>query len=197
MLYTHLRSQGPAPSEYLDHDLQRASMKRTRSDMDDYDDNCKRSKLDPVLPIPTFTESHDFQRTGMKRSWFGSDDYEDNCKRSKLYPTLPNFDPNDAHLVATEYSSQPTNSTDRSPFKSMMISTKSPIQAQQATAFAEYDNSAYTGINQVLHAVHVQRYGDPELRERWWEHNDPTPNTHYDHANAILRDAFLRRHQQQ
>lgn len=79
----------------------------------------------------------------------------------------------------------------------MVISTKTPLHAQQATPFTEYDSSAYEGINQVLYAAHVQRYGDPERRERWWEDNEPAPNTHYDHANAILRDAFLRRHHQQ
>ncbi|KAI8066702.1 hypothetical protein BC940DRAFT_319849 [Gongronella butleri] len=28
----------------------------------------------------------------------------------------------------------------------------------------------YSGINQYLRQLHVERYGDPEFRERWWEH---------------------------
>ncbi|ORX62347.1 hypothetical protein DM01DRAFT_324369 [Hesseltinella vesiculosa] len=37
--------------------------------------------------------------------------------------------------------------------------------------------NAYANINSLLKEIHVARFGDPELRERWWErgsHDDMT-----------------------
>lgn len=50
----------------------------------------------------------------------------------------------------------------------------------------------------MLHSLHVQRFGDPESRESWWEVQDQDmdmeeTNDEYAAANSILRQAFLQR----
>ncbi|KAI9268062.1 hypothetical protein BDA99DRAFT_558244 [Phascolomyces articulosus] len=73
-------------------------------------------------------------------------------------------------------------------------------------------NNEYNEINDLLYQVHVMRYGDPELRERWWEGQveqqqqqqvkqvysmggyNRSDMPMYESANATLRQAFLQRH---
>ncbi|CAO3685618.1 unnamed protein product [Rhizopus stolonifer] len=43
--------------------------------------------------------------------------------------------------------------------KTVSISTKTPP-------------SEYNQVNQLLHSVHVEQFGNPETRESWWEQND-------------------------
>ncbi|RCH93962.1 hypothetical protein CU097_009365 [Rhizopus azygosporus] len=72
--------------------------------------------------------------------------------------------------------------------KKITISTKSPP-------------SSYENVNRVLHSIHVERFGNPEERERWWEQEGKDiemeeVNDYYTTNNSILRQAFLeRRHQ--
>lgn len=72
--------------------------------------------------------------------------------------------------------------------KKITISTKSP-------------SSSYENVNRVLHSIHVERFGNPEERERWWEQEGKDiemeeVNDYYTTNNSILRQAFLeRRHQ--
>lgn len=50
--------------------------------------------------------------------------------------------------------------------------------------------------------MHVNRYGDPELNEGWWQQStdiemdymDVDPVNAYQDINATLRQAFLQRH---
>ncbi|GAN08712.1 hypothetical protein MAM1_0219d08227 [Mucor ambiguus] len=56
----------------------------------------------------------------------------------------------------------------------------------------------YSHVNGMLHSLHVQRFGDPESRESWWEAQDQDidmeeTNDEYATANSILRQAFLQR----
>ncbi|EIE77175.1 hypothetical protein RO3G_01879 [Rhizopus delemar RA 99-880] len=66
--------------------------------------------------------------------------------------------------------------------KSVSISTKTPV-------------SEYEKVNQVLHSIHVERFGDPEERESWWEDDVEMEevNDYYQTNNFILRQAFLER----
>lgn len=86
-------------------------------------------------------------------------------------------------------SSAPSSTTIDTPvLQSFTISTKTNV---------EYDH-----INQLLHTVHVNRYGDPELNEGWWQQStdiemdymDVDPVNAYQDINATLRQAFLQRH---
>jgi hypothetical protein len=50
----------------------------------------------------------------------------------------------------------------------------------------------------MLYDLHVQRFGDPEIRESWWKDQDQDIdmeeiNDEYSSANSILRQAFLQR----
>ncbi|KAI9269376.1 hypothetical protein BY458DRAFT_475387 [Sporodiniella umbellata] len=68
--------------------------------------------------------------------------------------------------------------------KTISISTKTPP-------------SEYSNVNQLLHAIHVKRFGDPEARESWWEERDvemEDVNEIYTLPNTILKQAFLERH---
>lgn len=86
-------------------------------------------------------------------------------------------------MPATQKSSEP-QSAEHNTIKTVTISTRTSEQ-----------NNAYRDINEFLHAVHVMRHGNPELRERWWEHQENPADTPYDYqaANAVLRQAFLQR----
>ncbi|KAK4518763.1 uncharacterized protein ATC70_008985 [Mucor velutinosus] len=58
--------------------------------------------------------------------------------------------------------------------------------------------SDYSHVNGMLHSLHVQRFGDPESRESWWESQDQDidmeeTNDEYATANSVLRQAFLQR----
>lgn len=92
-------------------------------------------------------------------------------------------------LSSSSSSSAPSSTTTDPPvLQSFTISTKTNV---------EYDH-----INQLLHTVHVNRYGDPELNEGWWQQStdiemdymDVDPVNAYQDINATLRQAFLQRH---
>ncbi|KAG2196413.1 hypothetical protein INT46_010239 [Mucor plumbeus] len=56
----------------------------------------------------------------------------------------------------------------------------------------------YSNVNGMLYDLHVQRFGDPEIRESWWKDQDQDIdmeeiNDEYSSANSILRQAFLQR----
>lgn len=66
----------------------------------------------------------------------------------------------------------------------------------------------YANINGILYSAHVERFGDPETRESWWQQNediemgeeeaeeqDTISNNEYNSVNSVLRQAFLARHQ--
>ncbi|KAI9490929.1 hypothetical protein BDB00DRAFT_526800 [Zychaea mexicana] len=79
-------------------------------------------------------------------------------------------------------------------------------------------NKQYNQINELLHTVHVMRFGNPESRESWWDRREEEggrqqegqeqqedvqmgdylspseASTAYESVNATLRQAFLQRH---
>lgn len=86
-------------------------------------------------------------------------------------------------------SSSPSSTLDTPVLQSFTISTKTNVE--------------YNHINQLLHTVHVNRYGDPELHEGWWQDSstnneidymDMDPTNTYQDINTTLRQAFLQRH---
>ncbi|MBM6387610.1 MAG: hypothetical protein JSY10_27125 [Paenibacillus sp.] len=81
--------------------------------------------------------------------------------------------------------------------KSICISTKTEGPVMQAT---HRPLTSYENINGLLNSVHIERFGDPEVRESWWqqqdiEMTDDNSNTEYSSMNSVLRQAFLHRRQ--
>ncbi|KAG2236696.1 hypothetical protein INT48_000693 [Thamnidium elegans] len=77
------------------------------------------------------------------------------------------------------------------------ISTKTEGPVMQAT---HRPLTSYENINGLLNSVHIERFGDPEVRESWWqqqdiEMTDDNSNTEYSSMNSVLRQAFLHRRQ--
>ncbi|KAF7729740.1 hypothetical protein EC973_003818 [Apophysomyces ossiformis] len=66
--------------------------------------------------------------------------------------------------------------------KSFTISTRTPY-------------NPYSNINDMLHHLHIQRYGDAQTNcDRWNNTQVQEENEAYNTMNAVLRDAFLQRH---
>ncbi|OAD04369.1 hypothetical protein MUCCIDRAFT_161118 [Mucor lusitanicus CBS 277.49] len=97
----------------------------------------------------------------------------------------------------------PSIKTPSSPalLETISISTKTdasiPSSAQSSPS-THQPLPDYSHVNGLLHSLHVQRFGDPESRESWWEAQDPDidmeeTNDEYATANSILRQAFLQR----
>ncbi|KAI7898283.1 uncharacterized protein BX663DRAFT_490140 [Cokeromyces recurvatus] len=92
-------------------------------------------------------------------------------------------------------SSIPTNSIYPNSMKTISISTR--------TTSHEPSNDYYRYMNGLLHSIHIERFGDPERRESWWEapNNNmeidkmESDNEEYQPVNSILKQAFLQRHQ--
>ncbi|KAI7884439.1 hypothetical protein K492DRAFT_204768 [Lichtheimia hyalospora FSU 10163] len=117
-------------------------------------------------------------------------------KKTKVEMELPtsteiNHLPSPTPSVDTPISSSssvPSATNDTPVLQSFTISTKTNVE--------------YNHINQLLRTVHVNRYGDPELNEAWWQHPtdidmdymDMDPTNTYQDINATLRHAFLQRH---
>lgn len=82
--------------------------------------------------------------------------------------------------------------------KSICISTRTEGPVQQAT---HRPLTSYENINGILNSVHIERFGDPEVRESWWQQHqdtemtDDNSNTEYSSMNSVLRQAFLHRRQ--
>ncbi|CEP19512.1 hypothetical protein [Parasitella parasitica] len=99
------------------------------------------------------------------------------------------------HTAASSTDSiYPSSTTTSSPtsIKSISISTKTE------TNMSTLPPPDYSRVNGMLYNLHVQRYGDPEARESWWEDQDQDmdmeeTNNEYSAANSILRQAFLQR----
>lgn len=63
-------------------------------------------------------------------------------------------------------------------------------------------------MNDMLYSIHVERFGDPEERESWWENEqidsmdidseeiqpNDAANEYYAASNSMLRQAFMERH---
>ncbi|SAM08978.1 hypothetical protein [Absidia glauca] len=60
------------------------------------------------------------------------------------------------------------------------LSKRSKMQHERSTpelsletlSLHEQPYSTYSAMNRYLRKVHVERFGDPEQRERWWEQKD-------------------------
>lgn len=111
------------------------------------------------------------------------------CRPSSTDLThLPSPTPSVTTPLSTS-SSSPSSTLDTPVLQSFTISTKTNVE--------------YNHINQLLHTVHVNRYGDPELHEGWWQDSstnneidymDMDPTNTYQDINTTLRQAFLQRH---
>jgi hypothetical protein len=143
-----------------------------------------------------------------------------------LYPTLPYH----AHQTKQEQQQEQQQQYHQSFLGPISISTKtdnSYISLTEAAAAAATMAGAtplsatdYENINGVLYSAHVERFGDPETRERWWqetediemgeegqevgeegqevaEEQDSISNNEYNSVNSVLRQAFLARYQRQ
>lgn len=85
--------------------------------------------------------------------------------------------------------------------KSICISTRTEGPVMQAT---HVPLTSYENINGILNSVHIERFGDPEVRESWWqqqqqqdtEMTDDNSNAEYSSMNSVLRQAFLHRRPQ-
>ncbi|KAI8090356.1 hypothetical protein BDF21DRAFT_377283 [Thamnidium elegans] len=138
----------------------------------------------------------------LKRSR-SNDALDRSFKRSKPYPTdSPKSEP--AHDPTTSLYPMHTPTPPLQPpsqqqpvLKSICISTKTEGPVMQAT---HRPLTSYENINGLLNSVHIERFGDPEVRESWWqqqdiEMTDDNSNTEYSSMNSVLRQAFLHRRQ--
>ncbi|KAL9555488.1 hypothetical protein MBANPS3_002335 [Mucor bainieri] len=117
---------------------------------------------------------------------------------SAFNPFSPPPTSQSASASASEPSSTvyPTNAAPSSPtpLASISISTKTGSSIPSA----HQPLPDYSHVNGMLHSLHVQRFGDPESRESWWEAQNQDidmeeTNDEYATANSILRQAFLQR----
>jgi hypothetical protein len=95
--------------------------------------------------------------------------------------------------------------------KPICISTKTFSPSETPQSFISTNQSSqldYRHVNDMLYSIHVERFGDPEERESWWENDSmdidneeiqssDTANEYYAASNSTLRQAFLERHLQQ
>jgi hypothetical protein len=89
---------------------------------------------------------------------------------------------------------------------SISLKTNNPLQQQQQF-FNNNTMTDYENINGILYNAHVERHGDPERRESWWQeqqdvdmdeninnNNNNNNTSEYNAMNSVLRQAFLQRH---
>ena len=108
---------------------------------------------------------------------------------------VPSFSTIPASLPSPEeeLNHEPTTTTNQDAMlKSFVISTKK--------------NTQYNQINDLLHQIHIMRYGDPELRERWWEQEQQQQQQEYhqhyhyyqqQHKQEIQMSGYIQHQQQQ
>ncbi|KAI7866818.1 hypothetical protein BDF14DRAFT_1808239 [Spinellus fusiger] len=108
------------------------------------------------------------------------------CEMSMSEPPLSRSSHSSINLSSSVQSSGISFSDPSGVLKSIVISTKA----------SSPPTTAYQNMNELLHTVHVRRFGDPETRERWWEKSreETMEETAYSPMNAVLRLAFLERH---
>ncbi|KAG2222451.1 hypothetical protein INT45_013364 [Circinella minor] len=83
------------------------------------------------------------------------------------FSTAPTSLPSPEEESIYESITTTTTTNQEAMLKSFVISTKK--------------NTQYNQINDLLHQIHVMRYGDPELRERWWEQEQQRQQEEYNH----------------
>ncbi|KAI8997588.1 hypothetical protein BDB01DRAFT_45845 [Pilobolus umbonatus] len=151
----------------------------------------------PILsPIIIAYSTMDNANKSLKRT--RSTEIDDiNTKRSKHTVNeqeLTRIYPYNHHHATTI----PTIEDNKLPLKPISISTRSPLTPTVTTSLPHYEH-----INTVLHSLHVTRYGNPELRERWWEHEEEEEELdemevdrvdEYHDMNSMLKQLFLQRH---
>ncbi|GAA5811621.1 hypothetical protein MFLAVUS_005061 [Mucor flavus] len=155
----------------------------------------------PLLPFINMDHVH------LKRSR-STDALDRSSKRSK--PTdspksEPTYDPATSLYPMHTHPLQSPPPPQPPMLKSICISTRTEGPVQQAT---HRPLTSYENINGILNSVHIERFGDPEVRESWWqqqqqqqqqqqdtEMTDDTSNTEYSSMNSVLRQAFLHRRQ--
>ncbi|KAG1072915.1 hypothetical protein G6F42_025863 [Rhizopus arrhizus] len=160
------------------------------------------------------TRSTESLEKAFKRSRpFHAADSPASVSSEPVYPTITHpFSPAPATTSQLAYTSTssteasnlvyPTIATPSSPtsLKSISISTKtdSSIPPSMHPSSTHQPLPDYSHVNGMLYHLHVQRFGDPETRESWWEAQDQDTNMEgtndeYSTANSILRQAFLQR----
>ncbi|CAO3596656.1 unnamed protein product [Absidia cylindrospora] len=85
-------------------------------------------------------------------------------KRPHYYYTDPEF-----HLLTGADATKRTK-TQHTTTPELSLATLSINEATTTPSItAATTTRNYTSINQYLRQIHIERFGDPELRERWWE----------------------------
>ncbi|ORZ19776.1 hypothetical protein BCR42DRAFT_435617 [Absidia repens] len=105
-------------------------------------------------------------------------------KRPHYYYTDPEFPP----LTGSDATKRTKTQHTTTPELSLATLSINEVTTTPSTTVATTTRN-YASINQYLRQIHIERFGDPELRERWWERygdNDKEQTDKEDNATAMM-----------